>query len=125
MFVCFTCMNISDWLGNGLDTVLKKVSTCQQCHRYCTVYRSILHTETRQSHSSSDDEDSGEIISVYLERETRQDKRKRTFELEEDCPICFEQDKAGHSVCLVCNASCCNLCWSKVDTCPLCRNSKQ
>lgn len=52
------------------------------------------------------------------------EKRRKTYELEEDCPTCFEQDNAGHRMCLRCNASCCNACWFKMDTCPLCRYSK-
>ena len=52
------------------------------------------------------------------------EKRRKTYELEEDCPTCYQQDNAGHRMCLRCNASCCNACWFKMDTCPLCRYSK-
>lgn len=52
------------------------------------------------------------------------EKRRKTYELEEDCPTCYEQDNAGHRLCLRCNASCCNACWFKMDTCPICRYSK-
>ena len=55
---------------------------------------------------------------------THTEKRRRTYELEEDCPTCFEQDKAGHRMCLRCNCSCCNACWIRMDKCPLCRCSK-
>jgi hypothetical protein len=50
--------------------------------------------------------------------------RRNTYVLEEDCPACFEQDGAGHRMCLQCSASCCNTCWSKIDKCPLCRFRK-
>ena len=52
------------------------------------------------------------------------EKRRVTFVLEEDCPTCFEQDKAGHRMCLRCNCSCCNVCWSKMSRCPVCRFNK-
>ena len=47
--------------------------------------------------------------------------RRNTYVLEEDCSVCFEQDKAGHRMCLRCNGSCCNTCWFKMNMCPLCR----
>jgi hypothetical protein len=52
------------------------------------------------------------------------ESRRRTYVLEEDCPACYEQDKDGHRMCLRCNASCCNNCWFKMATCPICRMSK-
>lgn len=50
--------------------------------------------------------------------------RRTTYVLEEDCPTCFEQDEAGHRMCLRCNASCCNTCWTRITLCPICRFSK-
>jgi hypothetical protein len=50
--------------------------------------------------------------------------RRKTYVLEEDCSVCFEQDNAGHRMCLRCNGSCCNTCWFRMNMCPLCRYSK-
>ena len=50
--------------------------------------------------------------------------RRNTFVLDEDCPICLEQDKAGHRMCLRCNSGSCNDCWFKVDKCGVCRYNK-
>ena len=50
--------------------------------------------------------------------------RRKTFVLDEDCPICFDQDRAGHRMCLRCNSGCCNDCWFKMDKCAVCRYNK-
>jgi len=131
-----SCCYCTNWSIIHRETCLVlSDSYCDQCHRLTFIFKnqpesSDEHSDDEEPNSplspnspdlseeDSDHEDSDE------EASTQTEKRKRTFELEEDCPVCFEQDNMGHSMCLSCNNSCCNLCWSKVDTCPLCRSSK-
>jgi hypothetical protein len=88
---------------------------CTQCTRpHCKVY-ALKYSLT-------------DLLALYPEPNSQAppagEDRRNTYVLEEDCPACFEQDGAGHRMCLQCNASCCNTCWSMIDKCPLCRFRK-